>query len=151
MIRSPILSRKCFRAWMHYCIPLSMVKYTCLILCREEKEMATHSSVLAWGIPGSGEPGGLPSMGSHGVGHDWSDLAAAAAVLIRRIFQMRENKNYIWSRFDKWTVFFKRSSSYHQQFKHFNLATQGFKYSLFDTMHSFGRKPMTGFLEKVKI
>ena len=42
-----------------------------------EKEMATHSSVLAWRISGSGEPGGLPSMGSHRVGHDWSDLAAA--------------------------------------------------------------------------
>ena len=45
-----------------------------------EKKMATHSSVLAWRIPGMGEPGGLPSMGSHRVGHDWSDLAAAAAV-----------------------------------------------------------------------
>ena len=44
-----------------------------------EKEMATHSSVLAWRIPGTGEPGGLPSMGSHRVGHDWSDLAAVAA------------------------------------------------------------------------
>ena len=44
-----------------------------------EKEMATHSSVLAWRIPGTGEPGGLPSMGSHRVRHDWSDLAAAAA------------------------------------------------------------------------
>ena len=44
-----------------------------------EKEMATHSSVLAWRIPGMGEPHGLPSMGSHRVGHDWSDLAAAAA------------------------------------------------------------------------
>ena len=42
-----------------------------------EKDMATHSSVLAWRIPGTGEPGGLPSMGSHRVGHDWSDLAAA--------------------------------------------------------------------------
>ena len=41
-----------------------------------EKEMATHSSVLAWRIPGTGEPGGLPSVGSHRVGHDWSDLAA---------------------------------------------------------------------------
>ena len=41
--------------------------------------MATHSSVLAWRIPGTAEPGGLPSMGSHRVGHDWSDLAAAAA------------------------------------------------------------------------
>ena len=44
-----------------------------------EKEMATHSSVLAWRIPGTGEPGGLLSMGSHRVGHDWSNLAAAAA------------------------------------------------------------------------
>ena len=43
-----------------------------------EKEMATHSSVLAWRIPGMGEPGGLPSMGSHRIGHDWRDLAAAA-------------------------------------------------------------------------
>ena len=39
--------------------------------------MATHSSVLAWRIPGTGEPGGLPSMGSHRVGHGWSGLAAA--------------------------------------------------------------------------
>ena len=45
-----------------------------------EKEMATHSSVLAWRIPGTGEPGGLPSLGSHRVGHDWSDLVAAAAI-----------------------------------------------------------------------
>ena len=44
-----------------------------------EKEMATHSSALAWRIPGTGESGGLPSMGSHRVGHDGSDLAAAAA------------------------------------------------------------------------
>ena len=44
-----------------------------------EKEMAAHSSVLAWRIPGTGESGGLPSMGSHRVGHNWSDLAAAAA------------------------------------------------------------------------
>ena len=40
-----------------------------------EKEMATHSSVLAWRIPGTGEPGGLPSVGSHRVGHDCSDAA----------------------------------------------------------------------------
>jgi len=43
-----------------------------------EKEMVTHS-VLAWRIPGMGEPDGRPSMGLHRVGHDWSDLAAAAA------------------------------------------------------------------------
>ena len=42
-----------------------------------EKEMATHSSTLAWRIPGTGEPGGLLSMGLHRVGHDWSNLAAA--------------------------------------------------------------------------
>ena len=47
-----------------------------------EKEMATHSSVLAWRIPGTREPGRLPSMGSHRVGHDWSNLAAAAACLL---------------------------------------------------------------------
>ena len=44
-----------------------------------EKKMATHSSILAWRIPGTEEPGGLLSMGLHRVGHDWSDLAAAAA------------------------------------------------------------------------
>ena len=48
-----------------------------------EKEMATHSSVLAWRIQGTEEPGGLPSVGSHRVGHDSSDLAAAAAVAAR--------------------------------------------------------------------
>ena len=46
-----------------------------------DKEMATHSSVLAWRIPGTVEPGGLPSMGSYRVRHDWSDLAAAAMKL----------------------------------------------------------------------
>ena len=43
--------------------------------------MATHSSILAWRIPGTEEPGGLPSMGSHRIGHKWSNLAAAAAVI----------------------------------------------------------------------
>jgi len=51
-----------------------------------EKEMATHSSILAWRIPGTVEPGGLPSMGSHRVGHDWSDLAATAAAAADLIF-----------------------------------------------------------------
>ena len=45
-----------------------------------EKEMASHSSVLAWRIPGTGKPGGLTSMGLYRVGHDWSDLAAAAFI-----------------------------------------------------------------------
>ena len=52
-----------------------------------EKEMATHSSVLAWRIPGMGEPGGLPSMGSHRVRHDCSDLAAAACCLKKDSFR----------------------------------------------------------------
>ena len=65
-----------------------------------EKEMATHSSVLAWRIPGTGEPGGLPSMGSHRVGHDQSDLAAAGArclyvppgdKLVREDYELKEN------------------------------------------------------------
>ena len=46
-----------------------------------EKEMASHSSVLTWRIPGTAEPGGLPSMGSHRVGHNWSNLVAAAAAI----------------------------------------------------------------------
>ena len=44
----------------------------------KEKEMATHSSTLAWRVPWMEEPGGLPSQELHRVGHDWSDLAAAA-------------------------------------------------------------------------
>ena len=57
-----------------------------------EKEMATHSSVLAWRIPGTEEPGGLPSLGSHRVGHDLvgSNLAAAAARLDWVILRKRK-------------------------------------------------------------
>ena len=51
--------------------------------------MATHSSVPAWRIPGMGEPGGLPSMGSHRVGHDCGDSAAAAAQLLASRLQLR--------------------------------------------------------------
>ena len=47
-----------------------------------EKEMATHSSVLAWRIPGTGEPGGLLSLGSHRVGHDWSDLVVVMKIMV---------------------------------------------------------------------
>ena len=62
-----------------------------------EKEMAAHSSVLAWRIPGTGEPGGLPSIGSHRVGHDWSDLAAAAAGWL---YKGRENRPWRMSSCD---------------------------------------------------
>ena len=54
-----------------------------------EKAMATHSSILAWRTPGKGEPRGLPSMGSHRVGHDWSDLAAAAYSLVTTDFLVK--------------------------------------------------------------
>ena len=60
-----------------------------------EKEMATHSSVLAWRIPGTEEPGGLPSMGSHRVGHNWSDLAAAAAAAGKTTRPLRYDLNQI--------------------------------------------------------
>ena len=52
--------------------------------------MATHSSVLTWRIPGTGEPGGLPSLGSHRVGHDWSDLAAAATAMLILVSQVAQ-------------------------------------------------------------
>ena len=59
-----------------------------------EKEMATYSSILAWRIPGMGEPGGLPSMGSHRIWHDWSDLAVAAAYIN---FYMKNTAIHLWS------------------------------------------------------
>ena len=62
-----------------------------------EKEMATRSSDLAWRIPGTGEPDGLPSMGSHSVGHNWRDLAAAAAERKRDFFFFcNVNELLIW-------------------------------------------------------
>ena len=57
--------------------------------------MATHSSVLAWKIPGMGEPGGLPSMGSHRVGHNWGDLGAAAAILFPSNFPDPSDKRKV--------------------------------------------------------
>ena len=53
-----------------------------------EKEMAAHFSVLAWRIPGTGEPGRLPSVGSHRVRHDWSDLAARYGYLFNFLFSI---------------------------------------------------------------
>ena len=63
-----------------------------------EKEMATHSSILAWRIPGTEEPGGLPSMGSPRVGHTWSDLAAAASTINDKIAGRMLNYWGIFSR-----------------------------------------------------
>ena len=56
-------------------------------------EMATHPSVLVWRIPGTGEPGGLPSMASHRVGHDWSNLAAAAGAVQRQVSKRGQNRD----------------------------------------------------------
>ena len=58
---------------------MTLCTYKLSITPFAENAMATHSSTLSWRIPGTGEPGGLPSMRSHRVRHDWSDLAAAAA------------------------------------------------------------------------
>ena len=62
-----------------------------------EKEVVTHSTVLAWRIPGTGDPGGLPSMGSRRVGHNWSDLAAAAvaAVYMFRFYFLKSSHCFL--------------------------------------------------------
>ena len=62
-----------------------------------EKEMATHSSILAWRIPGMGEPRGLLSMGSHRVGHNWSDLVAVAVVFVIFSFPGSHLSHYIFN------------------------------------------------------
>ena len=64
-----------------------------------EKEVAAHSSVLAWRIPGTGEPGGLPSMGLHRVGHDWSDLAAAAAAADEQAKKTNLQQEFFFSKY----------------------------------------------------
>ena len=69
----------CWKSEEHINEGLFLAYLFCPIL---EKEMATHSSILAWRIPGTEESVGLPSLGSHRVGHDWRDLAAAAAASI---------------------------------------------------------------------
>ena len=66
--------------------PREVIPHCSCLICLSlvisgEKAMAAHSSTLAWKIPGTGEPGGLPSRGSHRVGHDRSDLAAAATIV----------------------------------------------------------------------
>jgi len=77
--------------------------------------MATHSSVLALRIPGMGEPGGLPSMGSHRVGHDWSDLAVSQRKLFMSVLHMRPYKHLRKNLYQSYTDFFKRETSW----KHF--------------------------------
>ena len=71
----------------NYCLK-ELCQFSLLPVVYLEKEMATHSSVLAWRIPGMGEPGWLLSTGSHRVGHNWSDLAAAATA---------KQERWVWS------------------------------------------------------
>ena len=79
-----------------------------------EKEMATHSSVLVWRIPGMAEPGGLLSMGSHRVRHDWNDLAAAAAAaatyINEEIGTPRPPKSF-WVSFLNWFCYQQNQNS----------------------------------------
>ena len=90
-----------------------------------EKEMATHSSVLAWRTPGMGEPGGLPSMGSHRVGHDWSDLAAAAAASCTTRLEKEKAEDYIPN--IKYSIIYIK----HNQNKNWRKKTQ-YKYAKFE-------------------
>ena len=80
-----------------------------------EKEMATHSSVLACRIPGTEEPGGLPSMQSRRVGHDWSDLAAAA-VYFNNLFSTILNYTFLY-----FVIYWSKNFSllrFRRQYKH---------------------------------
>ena len=87
----PTLSHRVQKTVLYICVsfavshtglflPFSKFHIYALVYCIGEKAMATHSSTLALKIPWMEEPGGLPSMGSHRVGHDWSDLAAAYCI-----------------------------------------------------------------------
>ena len=82
--------------------------------------MATHSSVLAWRIPGTVGPGGLPSMGLHRVGHGWSDLAAAAAAnfytLFCWLYNLHPHQQYVKVPFTPHTCQYLEFSG----FKHFS-------------------------------
>ena len=75
------------------------------------KEMAIHSSVLAWRNPGMAEPGGLPFMGSHRVGHNWSNLAAAAAVpIMKRTSQCKSKPQWgVNSHHSEWPLLNKQT------------------------------------------
>ena len=82
-----------------------------------EKDKATHSSVLAWRIPGTGEPGGLPSVGSHRGGHDWSGLAAAAAcykcAFMALVFECSVVSVWVWTSHTLWAPYLEIQESGH--------------------------------------
>ena len=74
-----VYSNSCPLSWWYHPTISSSPTIFWFTMYQTGEGMATHSSVLAWRIPGTGESGGLPSLGSHRVGHDWSNLTAAAA------------------------------------------------------------------------
>ena len=96
---SLVKRNKCTRAQPPLCPRVTTLIVGPLVTSWGEKKMATHSSILAWRIPGTEEPGGLPSVGSHRVGHRWSNLEAAAAVTSRTAVDRKEagsGKSPIW-------------------------------------------------------
>ena len=98
-----------------------------------EKEMATHSSGLAWRIPGMGEPGGLLSMGSHRVGHNWSNLAAAAAAEIALCDGCEDKFQTTWRRIPDPPLYTCVSLAKLPEF--FNLSFLIYKYSIISQVY----------------
>ena len=81
-----------------------------------EEEMASHSSILAWRIPGTVEPGGLPSMVSHRVGNDWRHLAAVAAASVQQSkITGQRNLKPLWTQFKVTFALFCRSLKRHNE------------------------------------
>ena len=79
------------------------------VSCTAEKAMAPHSSTLAWRIPGTAERGGLPSVGLHRVGHDWSDLAAAAAPALQVVSLLSVPPGKPLKKLDRWSYLQSRN------------------------------------------
>ena len=101
-----------------------------------EKEMATHSSVLAWRISGTGEPGGLPSIGSHRVGHDWSDLAAAATAMMEsHYFPILTKKSMCFSFFFHLFTFSSSRLKIIKWWPTLCILCYRFKYSIYCSSH----------------
>ena len=108
--------------WLHFDFSLSCIG----------EGNGNHSSVLAWRIPGTGEPIGLPSLGSHRVGHDWNDLAAVSSLISRSTYL-----NMVTFTCD---IFLQRESVFASTFwRHFESGTTKFKaWASLDDYHNAG-------------
>ena len=99
------------RSLAHFSL-VCLLPYCWVLMVLSEKAMAPHSSIIAWRIPGTEEPGGLPSMGSHRVGHDWSNLAAARVLCIfwitvpYQIYVLHDIFPVFWSSSHSLDIFF---------------------------------------------